>query len=319
MTQARRHLVPPQSSVAVHCVQRCVRRAFLCGVDSYSGRSFEHRKAWVEERLHYLAQSFAVGIHAYAVMSNHLHVVLQCLPELAQQWPEAEVAERWLRLFPARVDDEAAHADKLAALLANPGRLARCRGRLANLSWFMRCLAEPLARRANAEDSCKGRFWEGRFKSQLLLDARALLAAMVYVDLNPIRAGITDRIENSRHTSLFERLQRKGTVGPASRRPMLTLAGVPLAACLPLADYMHLVDWTGRQLAPGKRGVIRGAPPAGVLAVGAAPRRWADEIRGIGTRYWRAVGSAQALGDLAASLGQRWMRGIGFARSLSKA
>ena len=318
MTQARRHLVPPQSPIVVHCVQRCVRRAFLCGVDRYSGQSFEHRKAWVEQRLRQVGECFAVGIHAYAIMSNHLHVVLQCAPDVARGWSDSEVAERWVRLFPPREDGDAARDNKQDRLLANSDGLALCRERLADLSWFMRCLAEPLARQANAEDACKGRFWEGRFKCQRLLDDRALLAAMVYVDLNPVRAGLTDRLEHSHHTSLFERSQRLGPKATSPEQPMPAVIGVPVVACLPLSEYIRLVDWTGRQLAPGKRGVIRGTVPAGLRAIGAAPTGWADEIRGVGTRYWRAVGTAQALMDLAASLGQRWMRGIGFAKALSK-
>ena len=319
MTQARHCLFPSQSAVVVHCVQRCVRRAFLCGVDRYSGQSFEHRKVWVEQRLHHVGQCFAVGIHAYAVMSNHLHVVLQFVPDAARLWADTDIAERWVRLFPPRVDDDNARATKRAAILANPDRLALCRHRLADLSWFMRCLAEPLARQANAEDSCKGRFWEGRFKCQRLLDDRALLAAMVYVDLNPVRAGITDRLDHSHHTSLFERLQRAESEKTASAQPMQAMGSVPVAACLPLAEYARLVDWTGRQLAPGKRGVIRGAIPTGLRLIGAVPTRWSSEVRGVGSRYWRAVGSAQALTELAAALGQRWMRGVGFARMLSKA
>ena len=185
MTSARSTLIAPGSCGAYHCVQRCVRRAFLCGEDRYTGQSFEHRKDWVEQRLRLLAECFAVAIHAYAVMSNHLHLVLQLDPAWQADWSDADIAERWVRLFPPRVDSEAARTSKQTHLLQQPERLAVLRARLANLSWFMKCLAEPIARAANAEDGCKGRFWEGRFKAQVLCDERALLAAMAYVDLNP--------------------------------------------------------------------------------------------------------------------------------------
>lgn len=319
MTQARRQLAPPQSPLVVHCVQRCVRRAFLCGVDHYSGQSFEHRKAWVEHRLRHVSACFAVGVHAYAVMSNHLHVVLQFVPEIATGWSDDEVAERWARLFPPREDADEPRLAKQRALLANPERLARCRGRLADLSWFMRCLAEPLARRANAEDACKGRFWEGRFKCQRLLDDRALIAAMAYVDLNPVRAGMADRLQTSTHASAFERLQQVAAGHSGLNQATTTVSGLALVACMPLGDYLQLVDWTGRQLAPGKRGVIRGSTPPCLRGIGADKQRWATEVRGVGSRYWRAVGSAEALMDLATVIGQRWLRGIGFAKSLTKA
>lgn len=95
---------------------------------------------------------------------------------------------------------------KCGQLLADKDRLILIRTRLGSLSWLIRCLVEPIARRANREDGCTGRFWEGRFKSQLLCDDRAILAAMAYVDLNPIRAGIARRLDQSPHTSIQHRI-----------------------------------------------------------------------------------------------------------------
>ncbi|MCQ4167686.1 hypothetical protein [Tahibacter harae] len=149
-----------------------MRRAFLCGDDALTGRNFEHRKVWVRERLHLLGACFAVAIHAYAVMSNHLHIVLQVDAAVSAAWSDEEVASRWIRLFPPREGADEASDVKRQALLADPERLARLRARLGDLSWFMRCLAEPIARRANREDQCTGRFWEGRFRCQVLCDER---------------------------------------------------------------------------------------------------------------------------------------------------
>jgi hypothetical protein len=111
-----------------------------------------------------------------------------------------------VRLFPPREDNDVAIESKRQRLLADPDRIITLRQRLSSLAWLMRCLAEPIARRANREDGCKGRFWEGRYKCQALCDDRAILAAMAYVDLNPIRAGMTDRLDASAHTSVMRRM-----------------------------------------------------------------------------------------------------------------
>jgi hypothetical protein len=192
MTVARKETVPDGVERVYHCVSRCVRRAFLCGKDRFSGKNFDHRKAWVKNRLQFLAEIFALDVAGYAVMSNHLHLVVRVRPDLAAGWNEKEMALRWLRLFPPMRDDEGNPVEpasaQVRALAGNAERIKTIRDRLGSISWFMRCVSEFVARKANREDDCKGRFWEGRFKCQALLDEAAILACMAYVDLNPIRA-----------------------------------------------------------------------------------------------------------------------------------
>jgi hypothetical protein len=252
MPRPRSQIAPPDTAGAYHCVQRCVRRAFLCGVDRYSGQSFEHRKGWIESRIRLVGECFAVAIDAYAIMSNHLHLVLRIDPDVIATWSDEDVAARWVRLFPPREDNDASIEHKRQRVLSNPDRIGLLRQRLGSLSWLMRCLVEPIARRANREDGCKGRFWEGRYKCQALCDARALLAAMAYVDLNPIRAGMASRLESSAHTSLAERLEAT-THDPARlSQPLVPIIGIPRSPhALTTADYLQILDWTGRQLAPG--------------------------------------------------------------------
>jgi hypothetical protein len=208
---ARKEIVADGEVGIFHCVNRCVRRAWLCGQDPLSGKSYDHRKDWIRERLEELAGIYGVDILGFAVMANHVHVVLRTRPDVVETWSDDEVARRWWRLFPKRRDAEGRPADpephELGMLTCDRDALAERRRRLGNLSWFMRCLCEPIARRANKEDRCTGRFWEGRFKSQKLLDEAAVLACSVYVDLNPIRAGIATTPEASEYTSAQERIE----------------------------------------------------------------------------------------------------------------
>ncbi len=194
-----------------HCFSRCVRRAFLYGFDAVTGQDFSHRKAWLVERLRYLAAIFAIEVCAYAVMENHYHAILRTRPDIVASWSDREVATRWLTLFPRQRDLSGTpippEEKEIWALADSSQRIAQLRRRLSSLSWFMGRLNEFIARRANKEDAVKGRFWESRFKCQALLDEAAITACMVYVDLNPIRAGLAATPEQSDFTSIQERIR----------------------------------------------------------------------------------------------------------------
>lgn len=314
MTSPRRQLVDPTTPGYFHCVTRCVRRAFLCGMDAHSGDSFEHRKAWVEARILELGAIFAVAVYAYAVMSNHVHVVVYVDPDAARAWTDDEIGARWARLFPIRLPDgsvdELATRNRAEATTGNPERVAVCRERLASLSWFMRCLNEPIARRANKEDACIGRFWEGRFKCQALLDDAALLACMSYVDLNPVRSSVANDLTDSHHTSAKRRVEAsEGDVGKPLRPVVGSVPGPP--SLLSEVDYLALVDWTGRQARADKRGVIAESSPSILGRIGMDARSWRFQVLGIESRYWRAVGTTHALVQKAAAMGQCWLKGGG--------
>ena len=191
-----------------------MRLSFLCGHDHHSGQDFEHRRGWIANRINELANIFAIDVAAYAVMSNHYHAVLHIDSARAQAWNTEQVLQRWTQLFTGPLLVQRYLLSPGARAAMGQGELEKVqemaetyRTRLADLSWYMRVLMnESLARQANAEDGCTGRFWEGRFKSQALLDEQALLAAMAYVDLNPVRAGMAESLEASDYTSIQERL-----------------------------------------------------------------------------------------------------------------
>ena len=210
MTRPRKVLISLADTPYYHITSRCVRRAYLCGVDHYSGQSYEHRRQWVVDRIRLLSSLFAIDVCAYAVMSNHYHLVLKLCPEQLNHLTDAHIMERWCALFkgPLLVQ-RYRQGDALSA----PERSTVSdivnvwRAKLSSISWFMRCLNQPIARRANLEDKCTGKFWESRFTSQALKTEEALLSCMTYVDLNPVRAGIAASPETSSHTSIQERIQ----------------------------------------------------------------------------------------------------------------
>ena len=300
MTLARSKLIDPAYTPYYHCISRCVRRAFLCGKDPLTGYDFEHRRAWLEQRLQWLAGIFAIDLCAYAVMSNHYHVVLHIDTARLGGWDDAEIIARYGRLhrLPEGFDD----AD--AATVAK--HLSRWRERLGSISWFMKCVNEPLARMANREDGCKGRFWEGRFKSQALLDEAAVLKGMVYVDLNPIRSQLAKTPEDSAHTSIQARIERRDE----ALAPMAGQAAAGFTLPISSRDYVELVDYTGRELRRGKRGRISPALPPILQRLDPATRRdWLDDMTHLTRRYCRAIGSLLSLREYRDFLGQKRLNG----------
>ncbi|MFT7219200.1 MAG: REP element-mobilizing transposase RayT [Candidatus Azotimanducaceae bacterium] len=211
MATPRRLLIDPERPMYYHLVSRCVRSSWLCGFDQHSRRDYEHRKTWIQERLFRLARYFAVAIDAYAIMSNHFHLVVYFDPQESYRWSDAEVVERWLAAFPPRVSVLPESEQTLILnthreiLLQTPAKLQHARETLGSVSMFMKYLKQPIAYQANREDSCSGHFFEGRFYSGALLDENAVVAAMAYVDLNPVRASILQRIENYRSSSGYKR------------------------------------------------------------------------------------------------------------------
>jgi hypothetical protein len=125
MGYPRSHLVATDAPGWYHCTSRCVRRAFLCGVDTLTGRDYEHRRQWIADRIRELAKVFAVSVYGYAVMSNHYHVVVRVDPDMTARWSNEEIADRWVALFPR--GDEARDQLHRDGLLADPERLTLLR------------------------------------------------------------------------------------------------------------------------------------------------------------------------------------------------
>ena len=206
----RREIFADDEIQAFHLINRCVRRTFLCGKDRKTGRDFSHRKQWIRDRLEVLAGIFAIDVLGFAVMSNHLHVVVRTRPDVVKTWSDAEAAVRWWNLFPQRREKDGSPAEptdsELNHIRNDASGLKEKRRRLSNVSWFMKCLSEPIAKRGNREEEVSGHFWEARFKVQPLLDEMAIAACTAYVDLNPIRAGVALTPETSDFTSVQERI-----------------------------------------------------------------------------------------------------------------
>jgi len=307
MPQARNRQISLQDTPYYHCISRCVRRAFLCGKDTHTGFDFEHRRQWIVDRIKLLCSVFAIDLCAYAIMSNHYHVVIRINVDQVKQWSDQEVARRWMQLFsgPLLMHHYLDNASLTAVEKEYVASLFSIwRGRLGDLSWFMRCLNEPIARMANSEDHCTGRFWEGRFKSQALLDARAVLACMAYVDLNPIRAAMAKTPEQSDYTSIQERI-----VHPEDSwlRPFAEQEenGIPFD----LKEYLQLVDWGGREIKYNKRGYIPAqAPPILCrLKMDAAPVL--DYLGRVDQPVFGAVGPVSKLRAFAQSVGRSFIKG----------
>jgi len=297
MTRPRKALISVADTPYYHITSRCVRRAFLCGVDHYSGRSYGHRRQWVVDRIRLLSSLFAIDVCAYAIMSNHYHLALKVCPKQLDGLSEDDIMERWCALFkgPLLVQNYRNGEDLQPFERAAVSEIVDVwRKRLSSVSWFMRCLNQPIARQANREDGCTGKFWESRFNSHALKSEEALLSCMAYVDLNPVRAGIADIPGTSSFTSIKERLDAEITLQDAIddqtasgdildfRSPLKPLlhfenggsakrqTGIPFG----FKEYLALIDWTGRSLRSDKHGHIENSLPPILARLRITPEQW---------------------------------------------
>ncbi|MCW8109280.1 transposase [Alteromonas ponticola] len=298
MPRPRKSLINLSDTPYYHCVSRCVRRAFLCGKDKLTGKNYEYRRQWVEDRLMFLADVFCVDVCAYAVMSNHTHVVLRINKQKAESLSVKDIIRRWHRLFNGMLlAQRYIDADECVAMseaeINTVNKLAEVyRHRLYNISWFMRLLNEYIARQANKEDSCSGHFWEGRFKSQALMDEASLAACMAYVDLNPVRAKLAKTPEESAHTSIQKRIN----AATSNRQPHLLLPftgnlqhNMPDGLPFCIQDYLALVDVTGRHFNPAKRGKIDASASPILERVGLEEMDWTLMVSSIESEFKSVV------------------------------
>ena len=303
MPKARKLQIALDATPYYHVISRCVRRAFLCGQDKFTGRSFEHRRQWIESDLEILSSVFFIDIAAYAILPNHYHLVLYVDKPAAEKADMRAIVERWHRRF---AGVEASHKymayeplephekDQLSTLVDI------WRARLFDISWLMRTLNETTARKANQEDECTGRFWEGRFKSIPLLDDQALLSCMSYVDLNPIRAGMATTPETSDHTSI--KLRARFFAEDSDRQPvhLMPLIGSNLQVettgiGITPKDYLELVDWTGRQIRDNPSGSIGANAPPILQRLNVSPKHWIYLSTQFESRFKGVAGTAESL------------------------
>lgn len=352
----RSEVFDPDAIGVYHCFNRIVRRSHLCGFDPHTGNDYSHRRQWFYQRLRHYAQYFAIDVLAYAILSNHFHLVLRNRPDQVEAMDDREVVVAWLMICPqsGKQPDgsvEPPTEPEIRSELNKPDRVPELRKRLSNPSWLIRQVSQYMGIRCNAEDEMRGHFWESRYGMTRLLDEAAILACLAYVDLNPIRSHLVDSLEAYRHVSIGERLRtlddeaidtsswlapialHRETNGKAvtvanrvSRegveKAIETQSQEPLG-CLPirLEQYAELLRWLAGDKSPAERdaGVDeQETNSATALAqLGLDPTEFFDLVHNFRKRFFTAAGDSDSLRREAARRGKRRLNGPG-RRGLSR-
>lgn len=317
MTRARKDLIDPSHPGTYHLITRCVRRERLLDRGE--------RKVWLCRGLANWLSHMGIDLLAYAVMGNHLHLVIRLRPDVVASWSEAEVARHALAILPVRSGPGLEPLRVTSAVLeryaGNARWVSQQRARLSSPSWLLRLVKQEIARRANAEDDCTGHFWESRFTSVVLLDLAATLACMVYVDLNPYRAHLVKDPTESWFTSIRHRHARTQGVRSDGEAPDSDLGKrlVAMPQCAPVdrwsgdlddwslseSDYVSLVRETAKVANRHGRAAVSHALSL-VQRIGIEPSSWATAMAQGGSMSGSVIGGPEARERWCKSAGQRW-------------
>ena len=253
-------------------------------------------------------------------MSNHHHIVVHVDRDRCMKADPKDIAIKWHQLFNAKevsqkfIDGEPLEKHEQYQL---DSFIDTWRARLHDISWFMKVLNENIARTANKEDQCTGHFWESRFKSQALLDEKAVLSAMAYVDLNPIRAAIAATPETSDHTSIKQRIEywknKANEANPQVSQEFQPQSLLPFTGnfsqpntpglAFSLIDYIELVDWTGRAIRDDKRGAIAANAPPILQRLDISSEHWIELSTNFESRFKGIAGSLESVKQWCAKFG----------------
>ncbi len=325
MTIARKNIVDSETPGFYHCTNRCVRRTFLCGLDEQTGKNYSHRKDWLQSRMYELCKLFSIEIYAFAIMDNHYHIVLHLDPLEPSNWSKEEVAEKWLSAFNSLEDPKFARRRELKkqAIIADKEKIKLYRKRLGSLSWFTSRLNEPLAKQANKEDSCTGSFWQGRYSAQALLDEAAVFSCMAYVDLNPVRAKITNKLEESSHTSIqqqFNAIKEKEPIDVQAHlnSSIRAISNSVKSKSLPMSlkNYIELVEWTGKNIVHPNKAAMPKNIQSSLKSLNLQNNHWLKQIENYNNHYCHVVGTVEQIRAKAKQLKLRCMKGVSAAKLL---
>jgi hypothetical protein len=206
MTTARRNTVNYDDTRWYHCISRIARGLNI--LEKYE----QGLKCRIESELRRLSKLFAIRVGGYAIMGTHFHLLLYVNVELAKNWSPVEVVNRWALLCPPKNKKrERLRGEELQFWIDDKAKdrayVEELRKRLTDLGWFHRFLKQPLSVFVNKLENCSGTLFQGRFKSVAVIGFQALLNVAIYIDLNPVAAGIVDVPEAAEYTSFRSRFE----------------------------------------------------------------------------------------------------------------
>ena len=354
MTKARKYIWNENLCAHYHLISRIVQRAFLFGFDEHTGINYDYRLLWVHERIKELSEIFTIIVGGHSFMGNHFHLLIQTRPDLTEALTPREVIQRYFKLYapeqsknriltPAEwtiLEDEAIQDERL---------IKEYRRRLGSLSWYMKALKEQIARRANKESNTTGHFWAERFKSILLASSESVILCQTYIDLNPIRAQMADKPENSKYTSAYQRIQAKEAAEKMAVIQEYKKAGniihpdkekeiQEISKLLGSADYLApfyngathlrpfykytreesflLLDNTAREISPNKKGFMDPALDSLFDRLKIDRELWLQAIINYDKWFYRIIGKMSAAWESLKDTTAQWFKGSKINRHL---
>lgn len=325
----RMELVTDDKVAVYHCVNRCLRGAYIGGTDKAGGKSYENRRRWLISQLEAVSKQLCIDLLAFAVEPQQLQLLIRTRPDLAKGLSDVEVARRYLSAIPSKagfdLEPAAPTPGAIKEIAKDRTLLARARGRLSSLSWFVSQISEPVARNSNREDEVRGRFWEGRYHCLPILDAPALAAGVAHVDLAPILSGEATSLSGCKYTSAHVRSSAAKSKKPtwlsplvvaASRKAAKPSAGVPFGLPISEANYLEVLEWTAKQVRRAEPGRFPDDLAEAFVELSVAPDSWLTLVKDYQKIFRRAAGTPESLLKQTKKSGLKQIQGITSSREL---